>query len=232
MTIRQFLVHADASGSRLFAVDHGEVDRLDVVAEWGPGEVARADDVVRVLDLYLALRDEGGLEDGLRGLPDVVLRSIREFLRSRCAPEPGAFGPGGFIVPVRRARFRLEAATIDEYLSGAYAVGLGIRVENGVDERHGPHWDVVLLNRMPFVPADGGARAWALPDGSRVESEWVVGEAPGRQVPVALDSARRAVARDKRVRIHTYLQGDGEHWLDGAMTTSVVVDVFDEPAPA
>jgi hypothetical protein len=64
-----------------------------------------------------------------------------------------------------------------------------------------------------------------------VEPEWIKGEAPGREIPAAVAIARKAAAEGRRVRVHTYLQGDGEHWLDGAMTTSTVVDVFYEPPP-
>ncbi|HWO60179.1 MAG TPA: hypothetical protein VNO31_09120 [Umezawaea sp.] len=228
MSVRRFLAHKNSGKSRLFAVRH---DTLEAVTTLGVGDVERTDDIVRALDVYLSVRDEVALEEALRGLPDAVLLAIRGYLRSRATPEPGTFGPNGLVEVVRRARFPLESGTIEQYLSGAYVIGLGIRVENLVDDRDRHRWAVVLLNGMPFVPMGGEARAWRLPDGSRVEAEWIKGDAPGRQVPAALTAARKAAAAGRRVRIHTYLQGDGKHWLDGAMTTSAVVDVFNEPPP-
>jgi hypothetical protein len=231
MTIRQFVAHREAAGSRLFAVDRDGADRLEAVAVLGSADVERTDELVGALDLYLSMRDESALENSLRGLPDAVVLPIREFLRSRCPREPGTFGPWGFLTQVRRSYLAARPRTVEEYLSGAFVVGLGIRAEKAVDEHDVARWDVVLLSGLPFVPRGGGGRAWPPPDGSRVDSTWIRGTAPGQQIPAALAVAEEAAALGKRVRVHTYQQGDGEHWLDGAMSTEVVVDVFAEPPP-
>lgn len=231
MTVRRFLAHKNSGKSRLFAVDHDGVDTLEAVTTLGAGDADRVDELVRALDLYLSTRDPDVLEQGLRGLPDAVVLAVRGFLRSRCAPEPGSFGPHGFVEPIRRSRFPLDSRTVEDHLRGAFQIGLGLRVENDVDHRGQRGWAVVILTEHPFVPVNGGRRAWPLPDGSRVDSEWIRGRAPGRQIPDALAVAREAADAGKRARIHTYLKGDGEHWLDGAMTVEVVVDVFAEPPP-
>ncbi|MFD8703659.1 hypothetical protein ACFV1W_13675 [Kitasatospora sp. NPDC059648] len=129
--VHAFIAHTSPGRSRVFALVKDPHDRLDAVTTLGGGDLRLADELVGALNNYLADRDETALQAVLLGFPKAVQMATKHYLKEKCPPEMGAFTGFGPIEIVREAVYfsRLDDE-LEDYLEGAYAIGLGIRMSN------------------------------------------------------------------------------------------------------
>ncbi|MEU9796692.1 hypothetical protein AB0E27_40160 [Streptomyces sparsogenes] len=122
---------------------------------------------------------------------------------------------------------------IEEYLEGAYTIGLGIRMSNERKRDGGVGWVIQLLSDEVSVPASAEPRAWAVPAGAKLLRTWTSKQRAGGAGPVrgALQVAEDATAQGLWLRIHTLLHSRYDVDFEGSGTSEFVVDVFDAPIP-
>ncbi|MFE2719138.1 hypothetical protein ACFXKI_46420 [Streptomyces mirabilis] len=156
-----------------------------------------------------------------------------QYLRDKCKPALGAYTAWGPIEVVREAvYFGGIDNEIEEYLEGAYAIGLGIRMSNERKRDGGVWWVIQLLSDEVSVRASAEPRTWALPAGAKLLETWT-SKQPGSAGPVrgALQVAADATAQGRWVRIHTLLHSHYDVDFEGSGTSEFIVDVFDAPIP-
>ncbi|MER7847384.1 hypothetical protein ABTZ03_25945 [Kitasatospora sp. NPDC096077] len=232
--VNSFIAHPSPGRSRVFALHKDPHDRLEAVTTLGGDDVRLTEGLVGVLNTYLADRDDVALQAVLDGLPKAVQMATRRYLKDECPPEMGAFTSFGPIEIVREAVYfsRIDDE-LEDYLEGAYAIGLGIRMSNerGCDGDVG--WVVQLRNDEVLVPASAEPRSWELPTGVDPLNTWTSKEPhPGlRLVQAVLDVAGSSSAEGRWVRVHTLLHSHRDVDYEGSGTSEFVVDVFDAPIP-
>jgi hypothetical protein len=192
------------------------------------------DEFVVALNGFLADRDDATLQKVLDRVPGPVAMAARQYLKENCAWEAGAFTELGPVEIVREAVYFSQADDeLSDYLEGAYAIGLGIRMWNERGSGGGVEWVVQLRSDEVSVPASSEPRTWSLPSRVKLLRTWtseqpLVGLGPVRG---ALGVAEAESAEGRQVRIHTLLRSDRDVDFEGNGTSEFVVDVFDAPIP-
>lgn len=228
--IRTFIAHTSPGKSRIYALAEGAPDRLEAVTSLGADDLHLTDMLVIELNDFLATRDGNALGTVLEQVPDPVRIAINRFLANRCAAELGAFNVYGRLEVVREAYFSAVDEEIEQYVGGAYMIGLGIRMTNErrADGRVG--WGIQVRSDEVMLPASAELRGWALPDGVKMARIWTGAEAETNVVREALAVAESAGKSGQWARVHTVYQSDDED-LEGPGDSTFVVDVFDAPIP-
>ncbi|MFJ7911976.1 hypothetical protein [Kitasatospora sp. NPDC096204] len=233
--VNSFIAHTSPGRSRVFALHKDPHDRLEAVTTLGGGDLHLTDDLVGALNNYLADRDDGALQAVLDGTPKAVQMATKRYLKEECPPEAGAFtGFGCPIEIVREAVYFSQADDeLEDYLQGAYMIGLGIRMSNERGSDGDVDWVVQLRNDEVSVPASAEPRSWELPAGVELLETWTSKQPhPGKgPVRAALGVAASASAGGRWVRIHTLLHSDRDVDYEGSGTSEFVVDIFDAPIP-
>ncbi|WP_030670024.1 hypothetical protein [Streptomyces rimosus] len=231
--IHSFIVHTSPGRSRVFALVKSPGDELEAVATLGAGELHLTGELVSALNSFLYDRDDHALGEVLDRVPKAVRMAVQQYLKDKCAPVMGAFTERGPVEVVRKAVFFGQIdEELEEYLEGAYMIGLGIRMSN--EQRAGGiGWVIRLLNDEVSVPASAEPRTWAIPEGAKLARTWTSKEKAGKAGPVrgALQVAADATVEGRWVRIHTLLHSHYDVDFEGSGTSEFVVDVFDAPIP-
>ncbi|MHC3475301.1 hypothetical protein ACYF6T_42475 [Streptomyces sp. 7R007] len=201
----------------------------------GSGDLHLAEDLVDALNSFLYDRDERALGKVLDRVPKAVRMAAQQYLRDKCPPVMGAFTECGPVEVVREAvYFGGIDDEIQEYLEGAYTIGLGIRMWNERKSHGGVWWVVQLLSDEVSLPASAEQlRTWAVPEGTKVWRTWTSKQRLGGVGPVrgALQVAEDATTQGRWVRIHTLLHSRSDVDFEGSGTSEFVVDVLDAPIP-
>ena len=230
--VDQFIAHPSPGRSRIFALIRDPADHVDAVTTLGTNNLHLTDDLVNHLNDFLLDGDEASLKEVLDRLPGPVRMAVNQFLRNRPAPELGAFTGIGPVDIVRAAVcFSRPDDELEDYLTSAYTIGLGIRVTNQRDGDGNVDWMVQLLSDEVSIPASAELRSWAVPDGVKVLSTWTSKNAVGGPVRGALEVASAASAEGHWVRMHSLLHSDQDVDFEGSGTSEFVVDSFDAPIP-
>ncbi|WP_143658457.1 Maf-like protein [Embleya scabrispora] len=207
---------------------------MEAVTTLGAGDLHLTEELVDALNSFLADRDDTALQAMLDRVPKPVCMAARQYLKDKCAPKVGAFTECGPIDIVRTAVYfsRLDDE-IEDYLDGAYMIGLGIRMSNERDSDGDIGWVIQLRSDEVTVPANAEPRTWALPTEVKLLETWTSKQPLDDLGPVrgALKVAGAASAEGRRVRVHTLLHSDRDVDFEGNGTSEFVVDVFDAPIP-
>lgn len=190
--IRKFIAHTSPGKSRLFALADGAPDHLEAVTSLGADDLHLTDKLVTELNDLLATRNETELATVLEAVPNPVRMAVNQFLKDRCAPQPGAFNLYGPLEVVREAYFLAMDDEFEEYVSGVYMIGLGIRITNEQGEDGRVSWAIQLLSDDVMLPASAELRGWALPEAVKVARTWTSAEAEHNVVREALALADAA----------------------------------------
>jgi hypothetical protein len=160
--------------------------------------------------------------------------AAQQYLKEGCEPVMGAFTECGPVEVIREAVYfgRIDDE-IEDYLEGAYTIGLGIRMSNERKPDGSVGWVIQLLSEEVSVPASAEPRTWAVPARAKVLRTWTTKQLTGGTGPVrgALQVAEDATAQGQWVRIHTLLHSRYDVDFEGSGTSEFVVDVFDAPIP-
>ncbi|RGD57600.1 hypothetical protein DR950_07180 [Kitasatospora xanthocidica] len=234
--INSFIAHTSPGRSRVFALrkEPRDYDRLEAVTTLGGDDLRHTDQLVGSLNNYLADRDDTALQVVLDYLPKAVQMATKQYLKEKCPPQMGAFTSFGPIKIVRHAvYFRRIDDELEDYLEGAYSIGLGIRMSNERRSDGGVDWVVQLRDDEVSVPASAQPRSWELPAEVELLETWTSEEPhPGLgPVRAALGVAASASAEGSWVRVHTLLHSDLDVDYEGNGTSEFVVDVFDASIP-
>ncbi|MFJ2851225.1 MULTISPECIES: hypothetical protein [Streptomyces] len=217
----------------MFALVKNPGDELEAVTTLGAGDLHLTTQLVRVLNSYLYDRDDRALGEVLDRVPRAVRMAVQQYLKDKCAPVMGAFTDCGPVEVVREAVFFGGIdEELEEYLEGAYTIGLGIRMSNE-RQRDGIRWVIQLLDDEVSVPASATPRTWALPEGAKLARTWTSKQRDNGAGPVrgALQVAADATDQGRWVRVHTLLHSHYDVDFEGSGTSEFVVDVFDSPVP-
>lgn len=233
--IREFVAHTSPGKGRIFALVEGNRS-LEAVTTLGSNDLVLVAEVVSRLNDYLADRDQASLKPVLDQLPNAVQVAIRNFIQTRCHFELGMYSDCGFNDVVREkvcfgplnADFLVEEFT--DYLDSAYALGLGIRATNEVDDGE-VSWLVELRVDEVFVSAGDEPRTWSLPADVTVLKTWISERATHGPAAAAVRTALDASAKGLWVRMHTIAHGGVKSTLGWSATSEFVVDIFDAPIP-
>ncbi|MFE1519613.1 hypothetical protein ACFW9I_22785 [[Kitasatospora] papulosa] len=212
----------------------GSGDELEAVTTLGTGDLDLTGELVSALNSYLYDREDSALANVLDQVPRAVRMAVRQYLKDRCAPVMGAFTECGPVEVVREAVFYGGIDDeLEEYLEGAYTIGLGVRMSNERQRDGGVRWVIGLLNDEVSVPASAEPRTWAVPEGTKLARTWTSKQRASGAGPVAgaLRVAADATDQDRWVRVHTLLQSHYDVDFEGSGTSEFVVDVFDSPIP-
>ncbi|MFF4465829.1 hypothetical protein ACFY13_40920 [Streptomyces mirabilis] len=232
--IYSFIAHASPGRSRVFALVKSPREELEVVTTLGAGDLHLTEELVGALNGFLADRDDKALEVVLNRVPKAVRTATQHYLKEKCPPMLGTFTGFGPIDVVRPAvYFRDIDDELEEYLDGAYMIGLGIRMSNERDSEGDVEWVLQLLSDEVSVPASAEPRTWELPAEASLLQTWTSKRRTGSVGPVrgALNVAEEASAQGRWVRIHTLLHSDRDVDFEGNGTSEFVVDVFDASIP-
>ncbi|MEU1621740.1 hypothetical protein ABZ479_31140 [Streptomyces sp. NPDC005722] len=232
--IHSFIAYTSPGRSRVFGLVRGPRDELEAVVTLGAGDPDLTEELVAALNCFLADRDETALGVVLDRVPKPVRMAAQQYLKDKCAPVLGAFTGFGPIEVVRPAvYFRGIDDELEEYLEGAYTIGLGIRMSNERGSGGVVEWVIQLLSDEVSVPASAEPRTWALPAEAKPLKTWTSKRLAGAIGPVrsALNVAENASAEGRWVRIHTLLHSDRDVDFEGNGSSEFVVDVFDAPIP-
>ncbi|MBT2445354.1 hypothetical protein J7E93_35805 [Streptomyces sp. ISL-36] len=200
----------------------------------GAGDLHLTGELVSALNSFLYDRDDSALGKVLDRVPKPVRMATQQYLKDKCEPVMGAFTECGPVEVVREAvYFDGIDEELEEYLEGAYAIGLGIRMSNKRKRHGGVRWVIQLLNDEVSVPASAEPRTWAIPAGAKLARTWTSKQQAGGAGPVrgALQVAEDATDQGQWVRIHTLLHSRYDVDFEGSGTSEFVVDVFDAPIP-
>ncbi|MFI6581819.1 hypothetical protein [Embleya sp. NPDC050493] len=232
--VYSFIAHTSPSRSRVFALIKDPHDRLEAVTTLGAGDLHLTEDLVGALNSYLADRDDTALQAMLDRVPRPVCMAAQKYLKDNCPLEVGAFTEYGPIDIVRTAVYfsRLDDE-IEDYLEGAYMIGLGIRMSNERNNDGEIGWVIQLRNDEVSVPASAEPRTWALPEEVKLLETWTSQQPLADLGPVrgALGVADAESAKGHWVRVHTLLHSNRDVDFEGSGTSEFVVDVFDAPIP-
>ncbi|MFE3144070.1 hypothetical protein [Streptomyces scopuliridis] len=232
--VYSFIAHASPGRSRVFALHKDPHDRLEAVTTLGADDLHLTEEFVGALNGFLADRDDAVLLAVLDRVPAPVDMAARQYLKENCVSELGEFTGYGPVDVVREAvYFGGIDDDLEEYLDGAYMIGLGVRMSNERRSDGDVWWVLQLLSDEVSVPASAEPRTWALPVGARLLRTWTSEEPLAGVGPVrgALDVAAAASAEGCWVRVHSLLRGDLDVEFEGNGTSEFVVDVFDAPIP-
>lgn len=232
--VHSFIAHTTPGRSRVFALVKGPHDRLEAVTTLGASDLHMTDELVGCLNGFLADRDDAALREVLDCFPGPVRMAARRYLEDKCAPEVGAFNGYGPIDVVREAvYFRRVDDELEEYLDGAYLIGLGIRLSNERGSDGDVGWVLQLRSDEVSVPASAEPRSWELPADTPLLKTWTSRQPLAGLGPVrgALEAAEAASAEGRWVRVHTVLHSDRDVAFEGSGTSEFVVDVLDAPIP-
>ncbi|MFD8979910.1 hypothetical protein [Streptomyces sp. NPDC059564] len=232
--IHSFIAHMSPGRCRVFALVKDPHERLEVVTTLGSADLALSDELVEALNGHLFDQDGAALGTVLDRAPHPVRMAVRQYLQGRPAPELGTFTPYGPIGIVREAvYFRAIDGELEEYLDGAYMIGLGIRMSNERRSDGDVEWVLQLRDDEVSVPASAEPRTWALPADVKLLSTWTSEQPLGGLGPVrcALELAEAASGEGQWVRVHTLLRSDRDEDYEGNGSSEFVVDVFDAPIP-
>ncbi|MFF3672947.1 hypothetical protein ACFYYS_03050 [Streptomyces sp. NPDC002120] len=219
---------------RVFALVRDPHERLEVVTTLGATDLALSDELVEALNGYLSDQGDPILGTVLDRAPNPVRMAVRQYLQGRPAPELGTFTPYGPVGIVRDAVYFGGIDTeLEEYLDGAYVIGLGIRMSNERRADGNVGWVLQLRDDEVSVPASAEPRTWALPADVKLLSTWTSQQPLGGLGPLhsALEAAEDASEEGRWVRVHTLLHSDRDEDYEGNGTSEFVVDVFDAPIP-
>ncbi|MEU6708580.1 hypothetical protein [Streptomyces wuyuanensis] len=219
---------------RVFALIKDPHERLEVVTTLGATDLALSDELVEALNGYLFDQGDPILGTVLDRAPNPVRMAVRQYLQGRPAPELGTFTAYGPVGIVRESvYFGGIDSELEEYLDGAYMIGLGIRMSNERRADGNVGWVLQLRDDEVSVPASAEPRTWALPADVKLLSTWTSQQPLGGLGPVrsALEAAEDASAEGRWVRVHTLLHSDRDEDYEGNGTSEFVVDVFDAPVP-
>lgn len=218
----------------MFALVRRPGDELEAVTTLGAGDLHLTKELVNALNSFLYDRDDSALGNVLDRVPKAVRMAAQQYLQDKCAPVMGAFTECGPVETVRKAVYygRIDDE-IEDYLEGAYTIGLGIRMSNERKPDGGVGWVIQLLSEEVSVPASAEPRTWAIPVGAKLLRTWTSKQPTGGTGPVrgALQVAEDATAQGQWVRIHTLLHSHYDVNFEGSGTSEFVVDVFDAPIP-
>ncbi|MFG2723076.1 hypothetical protein ACGFW5_32970 [Streptomyces sp. NPDC048416] len=218
----------------MFALVRRPGDELEAVTTLGTGDLHLTGELVSALNGFLYDRDESALGKVLDRVPKPVRLAAEQFLKDKCPPVVGAYTEYGPVEVVREAvYFGGIDDEIEEYLEGAYAIGLGIRMSNERKRHGGVGWVIQLLSDEVSVPASAEPRTWAVPAGAKLARTWTSKQRASGVGPVrgALQVAEEAADQGRWVRIHTLLHSRYDVDFEGSGTSECVVDVFDAPIP-
>ncbi|MFJ6523560.1 hypothetical protein ACIQJ4_35535 [Streptomyces filamentosus] len=218
----------------MFALARRPGDELEVVATLGSADLHLTGELVSALNSFLYDRDGRALGKVLARVPKAVRMAAQQYLRDKCPAVLGAFTECGPVEAVREAVYfgRIDDE-IEDYLEGAYTIGLGIRMSNERKHEGGVGWVVQLLSEEVSVPASAEPRTWAVPAGVKLLRTWTSEQLANGTGPVrgALQVAEDAADRGQWVRIHTLLHSRYDIDFEGSGTSEFVVDAFDAPIP-
>jgi hypothetical protein len=229
--VYEFIAHISPGRSRIFALVKGAPNRLDAVTSLGADCVQLTDELAAELNEFLATRRESGLTAVLERLPAPVRQAVGQYVRIRCPDVLGAFNPYGPIDVLREAWFGPIDQELEDYVEGAYTIGLGVRMTNEVDEKGTVSWMVQVRSDEAMLPASAPLRSWPLPEGVTLLRTWPNSAADTGGVTAALAVAAAGSAEGRMVRVHTLFQSRDED-PDGGGTSQVVVEVFEAPIPS
>jgi hypothetical protein len=219
----------------VFALVKDPDDRLEVVTTLGAGDLHLSDELISALNDFLPDRDNAALQTVLDRAPSPVRMAVQQYLKDKCAPEVGTVATYGPIDVVRHAVYfsRIDDE-LEDYLEGAYMIGLGIRMSNELGTDGEVDWVLKLLSDEVSVPASAEPRSWELPAEVKLLSTWTSKQLPAGHGPVrsALKAAATASAEGHWVRVHTLLHSHRDEDFEGSGTSEFVVDVVDAPIPA
>ncbi|MFE9181363.1 hypothetical protein ACFYN5_34505 [Streptomyces sp. NPDC007126] len=217
----------------MFALVREPGEKLEAVFTLGSDDLHLTEELVHALNSFLSNRNESELGKVLGRAPKPVRMAVQQYLRDKCAPVLGAYTECGLVEVVREAFFGGIDEEIEEYLEGAYTIGLGIRMSNERERRGAVGWVVQLLTDEVSVPASAEPRTWAVPAGSKLVRTWTSRQCANGVGPVrgALHVAQDAAAQGRWVRVHTLLHSRYDVDFEGSGTSEFVVDVFDAPIP-
>lgn len=232
--IHSFIAHTSPGRSRVFALVKDPYAQLEAVTTLGASDLHLTGELVDALNCFLADRDDAALAVVLNRVPSPVRMAAQQYLKNKCAPVLGAFSGYGPIDIVREAvYFGGIDDELEEYLDGAYMIGLGIRMSN-VRHRDGyVWWGLQLLSDEVSVPASAEPRTWELPAELALLQTWTSIEGSEGFGPVrgALNVAEAASEQGNLVRIHSLLRSDRDVDFEGSGASELVVDIFDAPIP-
>ncbi|MBT2529539.1 hypothetical protein J7E91_30130 [Streptomyces sp. ISL-99] len=233
--VYSFIAHTSPGRSRVFAIRKGYPDRLEAVTTLGAADLHLTEEFVGGLNSFMADRDDAVLQAVLDRVPGPVAMAARQYLKENCAPELGAFTECGPVEVVREAVYfsRIDHE-LEEYLDGAYMIGLGIRMSNELSSDGDIGWVLQLRSDEVSVPASSEPRTWALPAGVPLLRTWTSEQPLAGLGPVrgALEVAEAASAEGCWVRVHTLLHSNRDVDFEGNGTSEFVVDVFDARIPS
>ncbi|MFE4216972.1 hypothetical protein [Streptomyces sp. NPDC056844] len=208
---------------------------MEAVTTLGAGDLHLTEEFVASLNVFLADRDDAALQAVLDRVPGPVAMAARQYLKENCsAPELGAFNGYGPVDVVRGAvYFGGIDDELEDYLDGAYMIGLGIRMSNERGNDGDIGWVLQLLSDEVTVPASAEPRTWALPAEAQLLRTWTSEQPLAGLGPVrgALEVAEAASAEGRWVRIHTLLHSDLDVEFEGSGSSEFIVDVFGAPIP-
>ncbi|MFC1442365.1 hypothetical protein ABUW04_29340 [Streptacidiphilus sp. N1-10] len=218
----------------MYALVKDPHERLEAVTTLGAADAELTDELVGALNCFLADHDSNSLAEVLEQVPNAVRMAARQYLSNVPQPEVGALTEFGPVEVVRSAvYFSSNDEELEEYIQGAYMIGLGIRMQNerGVDGSVG--WMLQLLSDEVTVPASSEPRTWSLPAEVKLLETWTslrltTGLGPVRS---ALGVAGTASDQGRMVRIHTLLHSDRDIDYEGSGTSEFVVDIFEAEIP-
>ncbi|MFC9943995.1 hypothetical protein [Streptomyces pratensis] len=209
-------------------------DELEAVTTLGASDLHLTTELVGVLNSFLYDRDDRALSEVLDRVPRAVRMAVQQYLNDKYAPMMGAFTECGPVEVVREAVYfgRIDEE-LEEYLEGAYTIGLGIRMSNERQRDGGARWVIRLLNDEVSVPASAEPRTWAVPEGAKLARTWTSVQRAGGAGSVrgALRVAADATDQGRWVRLHTLLHSRYDIDFEGSGTSEFIVDVFDSPIP-
>ncbi|MCX5340322.1 hypothetical protein [Streptomyces atratus] len=233
--VYSFIAHTSPGRSRVFALRKDSGDRLEAVTTLGASDLHLTEEFVGGLNTFLADRDDAVLQAVLDRVPGPVAMAARQYLKENCASsELGALSGYGPVEVVREAVYfsRIDDE-LEEYLEGAYMIGLGIRMSNERSSDGDIGWVLQLRSDEVSVPASSEPRTWALPAEAQLLRTWTSEQPLAGLGPVrgALEVAEAASAEGRWVRVHTLLHSDLDVDFEGSGTSEFVVDVFDASIP-
>jgi hypothetical protein len=232
--VHSFTAHTSPGRSRVFALVKDSYDQLEAVTTLGADDLHLTTELVDALNCFLYDRDEVALNSLLEVFPKPVRMAVQQYVKNKCAPVMGAFNECGPIDVVRGAvYFSGGSDDLEEYLDGAYMIGLGVRVSNQRSEDGDVGWVLQLLSDEVSVPASAEPRAWELPSDVKLLQTWTSAQLLEVRGPVssALSVAEAASSQGQWVRIHTLLHSDLDVDFEGSGSSEFVVDIFDAPIP-
>lgn len=216
----QFAAHQTQGKSRIFAIDHVNQARLEVVTTLDGADAVHTDRLIDALDALVNERAEEPLAEVLAVFPQAVQLGVRDYAqRRRHAPKPGTYSEAYGRLSVLRVIYTTSRHDLYDLMSAAYLIGLGIRTTNERPLDGNMGWELNLLTAEPYFDSTDELRRWSESLGYPLLSTWI---SDNRPVEEGLDIALKASRDGHLVRLHSCeLPGESK----------IVVDVYDAPIP-